>query len=78
MKTNYYIVIENKETKYLKTTVSDTVINLMLIEYKKFHESLKRKDEYSFQKFLEMHGIPCVYDGTFGWTDVDKALANEC
>ena len=74
MKTNYHIVIEDKETKYLKTTVSETVITLMLNKYKEFHKTLKRKEDYSFQKFLEMHGIPCVYDGTIGWVNVDEAL----
>ena len=77
MKTNYYVVIENGEEKYLKTTVSQTVIDLMLNEYKKFHKTLKRKDEYSFQKFLEEHGIPCIYDGTFGYVNVDKTLTDE-
>lgn len=73
----FYIVVENEETKYLKTKVSSTVMDFMLQEYKKFHLSLKNKDDYSFQKYLILHGIECIYDGTFGLVDVDGALANE-
>ena len=73
----YYNVVENGEIKHLKTKVSSTVMNFMLEEYKKFHSSLKNKDDYSFQKYLIMHGIECIYDGTFGYVDVDGALANE-
>ena len=74
---NYYVILENKETKYLKTKISSTVMDFMLEEYRKFHLSLKNKDDYSFGKFLIMHGIECIYDGTFGFVDVDSALQNE-
>jgi len=73
----YYNVVENGETKHLKTKVSSTVMNFMLEEYKKFYSSLKNKNDYSFQKYLIMHGIECIYDGAFGYVDVDGALANE-
>lgn len=73
----YYNIVENGETKHLKTKVSQIIINFMLQEYKKFHSSLKKKDDYSFQSYLIMHGIECIYDRTFGFADVDAALANE-
>lgn len=73
----YYNVVENGETRHLKTKVSSTVMDFMVQEYKKFHSSLKNKNDYSFQKYLIMHGIECIYDGTFGYVNIDQALANE-
>ena len=62
METKYYVIVENRQTKYLKTKISSTVIDFMLEEYKKFNSSLKNKEDYSFDKYLIMHGIECIYD----------------
>lgn len=72
----HYVIVERGETKYLKTKVSSTIIDFMLGGYKEFYSALKNKEDSSFQKYLIMHGIECIYDGTFGYVDVDEALEN--
>ncbi len=67
---NYHVIIENKETKYLKTRVTEFVIRLMLDEYKKYPS-----EKLSFFEYLQNNGIECIYDGTFGYFNLDEELA---
>jgi len=69
----YHVIIENGETRYLRTKADIMVVGLMLNEYLKIED----KTEWSFAKYLFKHGIDCVYDGTFGYFDIDEMSASK-
>jgi len=74
-KINYHIIVENEETKYLKTKASEHVIRLMLDDYCNAKEGYRANR--SFQEHLNAHGIEALYDGTFGYFNLDEALGKK-
>lgn len=70
IKIKYYHILENGETRILKTNVSQLVLDLMFSEYKEYYKDHPKKEDLSFWKFLQSHGITAIYDSTFGFLDI--------
>jgi hemerythrin-like domain-containing protein len=68
-KIKYYHILENGETRILKTNVSQVVLDLMFSEYKDYYKRHPKKEDLSFWKFLQTNGISAIYDETFGFLD---------
>lgn len=71
---NYHQIIEKEELRFLRTKVDSFVVGLMLEQY--LINGIELKD-MNFGKYLISHGIECVYDGTFGYFDIDSARKNK-
>lgn len=69
-KLKYYHILENSETRILRTNVSQLVLDLMFSEYKEYYKGHPKKEDLSFWKFLQTNGISAIYDETFGFLDI--------
>lgn len=67
---NYTIIVKNGEKMYLKTKISIEMVEYI---FEKFI-TMKAKSDDSFQKYLNRHGIDAIYDGTFGYINIDERL----